>query len=174
MISLIEFVVTVGSATLTAAGASHGWQLLRQSQIDRTQRQAPSRQKEKTGRPSAGAWHTPRQGRRHHIRCQINYLTPEGPTNGTLVDISRQGWRAVGERPVTRGTVLSLRVYLPDQSTPLEIEVATVRWTDGNEFGLELTTLRPEAAARLSEYLGAHLPRHETVSPYELSPFSYN
>lgn len=174
MISLIEFVMTVGSATLTAAGASHGWQLLRQSRIDRTQHQAPPRQEEKTGRPSAGAWHTPRQDRRHPLRYRIDYLTPEGRKNGTLLDISRQGWRAVGERPVTRGTTLSLLIYLPDQVTPLEVEAAIARWTDGNEFGLELKALRPEAAARLSDYLLTHLPSYQTVSPYELSPFSYN
>ena len=174
MISLIEFALTVGSATLTAAGASHGWQFLRQSRMDRAQRRTTSCQEEETGRPSAGAWHQPRQGRRCRVRCQVDYRTPEGHMNGTLVDISRQGWRVVGERPVIRGTVLSLRVCLPDQSAPLEIESAIVRWTNGNEFGLELTTLRPEAAARLSDYLLTHLPTQKTVSPDRLSPFSYN
>lgn len=70
--------------------------------------------------------------------------------------------------------MLSMHVYLPDQSLRLDIEAATVRWTNGHEFGIELTTLSPEAAARLSDYLQVQLPTGRAVASYELSPFSYN
>lgn len=67
-----------------------------------------------------------------------------------------------------------MHVYLPDQSLPLDIDAATVRWTNGYEFGIELTTLSPDAAARLSDYLQNQLPTCRAVASYELSPFSYN
>ncbi|MEO5955198.1 MAG: hypothetical protein ABIR36_05850 [Nitrospiraceae bacterium] len=70
--------------------------------------------------------------------------------------------------------MLSMHIYLPDQSLPLDIEAATVRRTRRNEFGIELTTLNLEAATRLSDYLQAQLPTHRTVASYERSPFSYN
>ena len=70
--------------------------------------------------------------------------------------------------------MLSMHVYLPDQSLPLDIEAATVRWTRRNVFGIELTTISPEAAARLSDYLQTQLPTRRAVASYELSPFSYN
>ena len=41
--------------------------------------------------------------------------------------------------------MLSMHVYLPDQSLPLDIDAATVRWTNGHELGIELTTLNLEA-----------------------------
>ena len=67
-----------------------------------------------------------------------------------------------------------MHAHLPDQSLPLDIEAATVRWTNGHEFGIELTPLSLEAATRLSDYLQTQLPTRRAVAPYELSPFSYN
>lgn len=104
----------------------------------------------------------------------MNYLTAEGLTSGTLIDLSTHGWRVTGERPVMRGATLSMHVYLPDQPLPLDIEAATVRWTNGQEFGVEITSLSPEAAARLSDYLQTRLPTRKAVAAHELSPFSYN
>ncbi|MDO8358389.1 MAG: PilZ domain-containing protein [Nitrospirota bacterium] len=174
MISLIEFALIVGTASLTAAGASQGWQLLLQSRNNPSPQRAPSRQADEASRPAAGRWHAPRHNHRHHVSCQMNYLTTEGLTSGTLIDLSQHGWRVVGERPVMRGATLSMHVYLPDQSLPLDIDAATVRWTNGYEFGIELTTLSPDAAARLSDYLQNQLPTCRAVASYELSPFSYN
>lgn len=174
MISLIEFALIVGTASLTAAGASQGWQLLLQSRSHRSPQHAPSRQSDDAGQPAAGRWHTPRHNHRQHASCQMNYLTAEGLTSGTLIDLSTHGWRVTGERPVMRGATLSMHVYLPDQPLPLDIEAATVRWTNGQEFGVEITSLSPEAAARLSDYLQTRLPTRKAVAAHELSPFSYN
>lgn len=174
MISLIEFALIVGTASLTAAGASQGWQRLLQSRNNRSQHHAPARQNDDAGQPAAGRWHAPRHNHRQHASCQMNYLTAEGLTSGTLIDLSPHGWRVFGERPVMHGATLSMHVYLPDQSLPLDIEAATVRWSNGQEFGVEITSLSPEAAARLSDYLQAQLPTDSAVAAYELSPFSYN
>jgi len=49
-----------------------------------------------------------------------------------------------------------------------------VRWTDGLEFGVEVTDISPDSAARLREYLTKHCPHEESAPVYALSPFSYN
>lgn len=173
MISLVEFLMIIGLATVTAAGASHGLALVRQSRGGRTQHPAAPTQDDGTGRPAAGAWHTPRHNR-YHMRCPVEYWTEGGVVNGTLLDMSKQGWRVAGEQPMSKGTTMSLRVCLPGQSTTLTIDEAIVRWTSGSEFGVELTSLNQDAAACFSDYLTAQLPTDQSRSKDALSPFVYN
>src|SRR5262245_10786191 len=102
MISLIEFVSICGVATLTAAGASHGWNLLRQPRGSRSYNPTRSCEDEGSGRPSAGAWHEPRYDKRHFISSQIEYEVGGERHEGLLIDMSRHGWRSE-ERRVGKG-----------------------------------------------------------------------
>ena len=130
MISLIEFITISGLATLTAAGVSQGLNLLRQPRGGRSGPLAQSDNGEAPGRPSAGAWHEPRYGKRHRISGGIQYAVGEGRLQGMLVDISRQGWRVRATQPVARGTTMTANVYFPDLSYPIIVDEAIVRWAD--------------------------------------------
>jgi hypothetical protein len=92
---------------------------------------------------------------------------------GMLIDVSRRGWRATGPSPVLAGTTLSMRVFFPDAAQSVFIEEAVVRWSDGLEFGVELTQISPEDAQVLSDYLSIHYPLEPSPS-FAFSPFSYN
>jgi hypothetical protein len=92
---------------------------------------------------------------------------------GTLIDVSRRGWRATGPSPVLAGTSLSVRVFLPDTAQSVFIEEAVVRWSDGLDFGVELMRISPEDGQLLSEYLSVHYPMEPSPS-HAFSPFSYN
>lgn len=173
MISLVELLMLIGLATITAAGTAHGLTLVRQSRGGRTQHPATSIQNDATGRPAPGAWHTPRHNR-YHMCCPVEYRTQGGVVNGTLLDMSKQGWRVAGEQPVSKGTTMSLRVSLPGQSTALTIDEAIVRWTSGNEFGIELISLGQDAARSFSDYLTSQLSTDQPKAEYVMSPFSYN
>jgi hypothetical protein len=93
---------------------------------------------------------------------------------GTLIDMSQGGWRAQGASPVARGTAMQVRILCPESDQPIEIEEAVVRWTDGVEFGVEVTRISPESASRLSDYLIGQFPPEAPTSTYMVSPFSYN
>lgn len=173
MISLIEFFSICSVATLTAAGASHGWNLLRRSR-GRSEHAVSSSRDDGSGRPAAGAFHEPRFGKRCCVSCRIEYGEGESRNEAMLIDMSRQGWRARGTQPVAKGTALTVHVYFSDTSQPITIDEAIVRWTEGMEFGVELTRLSPESAAILSDYLSAHYPAAGPAPVYTLSPFSYN
>jgi hypothetical protein len=108
------------------------------------------------------------------MRCPVEYWTESGMVNGTLLDISKQGWRVVGKQPVSKGTTMSLRVCLPGQSTPLTVDEAIVRWTSDSEFGIELTSLSQDAAACFSDYLTTQLPTDQSRPKPAMSPFAYN
>jgi hypothetical protein len=174
--SLIEFFAIFSLATLTAAGASHGLHLLRQPRDKRAGMTPQSRNNndEESGRPSAGAWHEPRYGKRHRVSCRIEYAVGGSRLEGMLIDISRQGWRANGSQPVVKGTTMTVYVYVSDLSQPVVIDQAVVRWTDGLEFGVELIRISPDSAARLSDYLSSLYPAPAPMPASLLSPFSYN
>ncbi|HSB45567.1 MAG TPA: PilZ domain-containing protein [Nitrospira sp.] len=175
MISLLEFVTITGMATLSAAGVSHGLNLLRQKRGDNSR--VPTRSSNHdvaSGRPSAGAWHEPRYGKRHQVNCRMEYLAGHNRAEGILLDLSRQGWRARGTQPVAKGTALAVYIYFPDLAQPIMVDEAVVRWTDGLEFGVEVTRITPEAASKFSDYLSINHPAQKSTPEYALSHFSYS
>lgn len=174
MISLIELLTISCVATLTAAGASQGLNRLRQSRRIPADTSTRPSCDSTSGRPAAGMWHEPRYGKRHRVSCQIEYRIEDQRYEGMLVDLSRQGWRVHGTKPVALGTVVKVSVFFTDIAGPLVVDEAIVRWTEAQDFGLELINLKPETAASLSEYLTTHFPDPENKPAYVFSPFSYN
>lgn len=175
MISLVEFVTIPGMAALSSAGAFHGLNLLRQMRGARSG--VPKRSghhDEASGRPSAGAWHEPRYGKRHPVSCRIECADGRDRVEGILLDMSRRGWRARGTQPVARGTTLTVHVYFPDLTQPITVDEAVVRWTEGLEFGVEVTRISLDAASKISDYLPSHSAAQDATRAYTLSPFSYN
>jgi len=174
MISLIEFVSICGVATMTAAGASQGLQLLRRSRADPSSLPHNPLQEEGSGRPAPGAWHEPRLGKRHAASCRIEYVVQDVRYEGMLVDMSQGGWRAQGVSCLPKGTAMQVQIICSDPPDCITIEEAVVRWTDGLVFGVEVTRISPDSAERLSDYLSAQHPCETQAPAYALSPFSYN
>lgn len=174
MISLMEFVSICGVASLTAAGASQGLQRLRRSKAEDSEDRVHLPSQESSGRPAPGAWHEPRDRKRHAVNCRIEYILEQGRYEGMLVDMSMHGWRAHGMHPVVNGTMMTVEILCSDPIQRIKIDEAVVRWTDGLEFGMEVTQISPDSAARLSEYLTIHFPPEAPALMYGLSPFSYN
>jgi hypothetical protein len=103
----------------------------------------------------------------------MEYIERDLCSLGTLIDISTKGWRVTGQRPVANGAVVAVNLFLPDEPMPIMIEQATVRWTEGLEFGLGLNKIRPQEAARLSEYLTSRFPVSQPAT-LPFSPYAYN
>ena len=88
--------------------------------------------------------------------------------------MSQDGWRAQGAFPVPRDTAMEFHILFSEAGQCVVIDQAVVRWTDGMEFGVEVTRISPESAATLSDYLIRQYPPEAPTPVYELSPFSYN
>jgi PilZ domain len=174
MISLIEFVSICGVATMTAAGASQGLRLLLRSHADQSNAYHQPSQKEGAGRPAPGAWHEPRLGKRRAVSCRIEYVVENARYQGMLVDMSRGGWRAQGVSCLPKGTAMQVLIICSDAAHCIPIEEAVVRWSDGLEFGVEVTRISPDSAERLSDHLSSRYPPEVQAPAYALSPFSYN
>ncbi len=106
-------------------------------------------------------------GSRQHIRlpiqCRVQYSGPGDSARGegTVLDLSTGGWKIQGSRPVPLGTALSLHVSLPDAVEPMEVELAVVRWSQGETFGLKNTILGEKEWKRLRRYVVTHVKKSD-------------
>lgn len=70
-----------------------------------------------------------------------------------MCDLSVKGWRIEGDKPVTVGMKLTLRVFLPDQPRAIDVDGVTVQWVDGRDFGLETVRMSATAQARIHKFI---------------------
>ena len=96
---------------------------------------------------------------RFPVECPIYFLGDRFLGKGTVLDLSRVGWRVDGDHVVQAGIHVALRVFLPDQDSPVRIDRAAVRWSRGQEFGLEIMLMQPQEKARLRRFISGLVPR---------------
>ena len=90
---------------------------------------------------------------RFPVQCRVHYRGPDGPGQGTARNLSRIGWRVTGNRPVAPGDHLTLVVYLPNKRRLALVDRAVVRWSRGEEFGLENVTMTRYENLRLEVFV---------------------
>ncbi|MBS0164858.1 MAG: PilZ domain-containing protein [Nitrospira sp.] len=115
---------------------------------------------------------------RRHSRFPVSWPVLYGDgtafAEGTVLDLTARGWRVTGAMPVVPGTQLTLKVSIPDRSTPLCIHRAIVLWVKEQEFAIEANEIAPEDQAWVAEFLrhklglmwmsqtADHAPPHQT------------
>lgn len=88
------------------------------------------------------------------IRVQFRGLVSTGASKvggeGSLSDLSHYGCRMQSDTPLEPGTELELCFFSRSrEAEPITIEVATVRWAKGREFGMKFLSLQSHEEARL-------------------------
>lgn len=106
---------------------------------------------------------TSRLNSRVPVSCFLYYLGEGLVGTGKVCDLSVKGWQIEGDKPVTVGTKLTLRVFLPDQPQAIDIEGVTVQWVKGRHFGLEIVSMNVGAEARILNFVRSTL--NPTDSP---------
>ncbi len=91
------------------------------------------------------------------VRCLLYYMGGEFLGKGTVMNLSRNGFRVLGDHQVVPGMELIVRLSLPDKDEPVEIQRATVRWVRGLLFGAKVVTISPPGEDRLASFLSARL-----------------
>jgi hypothetical protein len=74
---------------------------------------------------------------RFPINCTVTFTSDVAKGEGRVLNLSLSGGAIESEVAVSRGEYLKLQIKLPDQATPLEIDLAPIRWVDGKAFGVE-------------------------------------
>ncbi|MEC4890056.1 MAG: PilZ domain-containing protein [Nitrospira sp.] len=78
---------------------------------------------------------------------------------GVLTNLSLKGCSVMCDRELLRGSDVRVSVLLPDQPSALPIDLGTVKWVEGHQFGVEFLRLPFEARQRLNGALRLELIR---------------
>jgi hypothetical protein len=76
---------------------------------------------------------------------------------GILTNLSLMGCSVMSDREVLCGSDVRVSVLLPNQRPALSIELGTIKWVQGYEFGVEFLRLPIEARQRLNSTLRIEL-----------------
>ena len=76
---------------------------------------------------------------------------------GILTNLSLLGCSVMSDREVLCGSDVRVSVLLPNQTQALSIELGTIKWVQGHQFGVEFLRLPLEARQRLNSTLRIEL-----------------
>ena len=100
------------------------------------------------------------------ISCTVRYKgdIPSQPHvgQGLTKDISLSGCKIISDHPVTRGTLLSLTIKLPDGEGPLCLTSAHVVWVSGCQFSVRFMQISQDQRKRLQACIWKNIS-HTTV-----------
>ncbi len=94
-----------------------------------------------------------RRFQRFPLQCPISLLTNGRNEEGTMVNLSTSGCAVESNKSLQKGRELPVLLHLPDGKPPLEIKVAQVRWSRGQQFGLKFLTMEHDQQARLRRFV---------------------
>lgn len=97
---------------------------------------------------------------RKHTRFPVRWAVVYGCEGflgeGTVLDVTRIGWRMAGVMPVQPGMRLTLQLWPEGKPDRMRVE-ATVLWVNGCEFALDKPKLTADDHAWISEFLNQKL-----------------
>ena len=105
--------------------------------------------------PSVSTRFHVRSFRRFPVPCSVYYSSDAFQGTGIAWNLSLNGWRVDGTYPVEPGMVVTLCVFLPGQHPTVFIDRAVVRWSRGQEFGIEVDEIKAGEQARLEQFVTA-------------------
>jgi hypothetical protein len=94
-----------------------------------------------------------RKARRVELRCILRFSSGEIEGEGTITNISTSGCRVESDINMAEGLDVQVIIFLPDQSPPVKVERASVRWVSGDAFGLSFILFFPSERARLRTFI---------------------
>jgi hypothetical protein len=81
---------------------------------------------------------------RHCLELPVCFSGDEISDRGLVRDLSVGGCRVRSQAIVVPGDFLGMLISLPGRDAPLAISLATVRWSIGQEFGVEFIRMEPD------------------------------
>lgn len=93
-----------------------------------------------------------RPHRRFPIFSPVRYEIQRQDGQGTVTNLSANGWRLYGNLPAKRGDVCSMKVRLTPGNW-VAVSAGIVRWVRGAECGIETLVMNDESQCRLTDYI---------------------
>ena len=108
-----------------------------------------------------------RYSERVAVTCRVRYIgeisTQPHQGEGLTKNVSLSGCQVISDRPVTRGTLLTLTIALPDGLPHLSVTAAHVVWVSGCQFSVRFMHLSQEHRKRLQSFIWKSIS-HDTLS----------
>jgi len=94
-----------------------------------------------------------RRGPRFEARGSVTFEGEGHVGSGKIFNVSSWGCGVESITDVIPGIYVGVRLSLPDQLNPVEIELAAVRWSARRRFGVEFLSISPPSRTRLEQFL---------------------
>ena len=97
---------------------------------------------------------------RQHVRYQVEFpATFEGDHTGIgiVYNLGMGGCKVVSDLAVQSGALLTVHLRIPEQTSAITIQAATVQWTLELEFGVEFLEMQKLERARLEHFLATQV-----------------
>lgn len=95
---------------------------------------------------------TIRPYRRFPLSCPVAYHAGLAQGQGTIWNISLNGWRLSGDLPLRVGQSFPMTVTLPDRQS-IFVAAGIVRWKGGEEYGVETLVADDTALGQVKHYV---------------------
>ena len=80
---------------------------------------------------------THRYSERVSVDCSVMFAGENVVAEGRILDLSLPGCLLQSSKQMSAGQYIQLRLFLPDNQTPLHVTLAAIRWADGSRLGIE-------------------------------------
>ncbi|HJT21814.1 MAG TPA: PilZ domain-containing protein [Nitrospira sp.] len=94
-----------------------------------------------------------RKFERFNINAPVTFAGDTIRGEGRIENLSLGGAAIASDVSVSRGEYLKLSLTLPEQRTPIEVELAPIRWVKDRTFGVEFIRMSTEALHTLRRYI---------------------
>ncbi len=92
---------------------------------------------------------TKRQAVRFNIHCPVSFCSGATEGEGTVVDLSQSGCRVKSDVPIGIDSMICLFIVVASGLMPITIGMATVRWENHGEFGVQFIRVNAQQQERL-------------------------
>jgi len=97
------------------------------------------------------------------VTCRVRYAgeisTQPHQGEGLTKNLSVSGCKIISDSPVTRGTLLTLTIALPDELPPLVVSSAHVVWVSGCQASIRFMRLSEEHRKRIQSFVWKSISR---------------
>jgi hypothetical protein len=105
-----------------------------------------------------------RYGPRVAVSCNVILAGDQSFCEGRVLDVSLPGCLVECVHALRVGDYVQLRLFLPDQATPMNVPLAAVRWVDSARVGVEFIRSSEEDQVRLSAFVRRSAPSAKAIS----------
>ena len=99
----------------------------------------------------------PRYRQRIPVKIPVLFTIGAHLGEGRVLDITVPGCLIDSPVTVHKGQSMRLKLLLPGLKRPLAVSLAVVRWTNGNQFGVEFIKMDESQRLLLDRFMAQHL-----------------